>query len=514
MVGSPAHVLDKGTNSPTHMLHHRSALFIVIGLLCGVHTARGQSEEDALRFSNLLPGGTARSWALGGAIGAVGADPGSVTTNPAGLGLYNTSEFSLTPQFEVNNSRSNHYGTIAEDNDNRFSFNNISLILSSPNDADSDWRSGTFGVSFDRQASYHWEERAIGKGVPTTILQKFVNEATGTAPGNLAIDFPFTSNLAYQTYGIDPLDSTSTSYLSQIPFGSPIDQDHRISTSGRLNTTSFFYAANYLDKLYLGATIGVSGVRYERQTTHRETSLDTDLQLKDLTYTEKLLTTGSGFDLKVGVIGRVSSKMRLGLSFHSPKWLQLTDVYTYGMTTNFRVADTQGNTRYIQDSPDGNFNYRVRTPWNVLASAVYIAGQHGLVSIDYGYTNFRQAKLNKSADGISSYDFSMENDAIHDDFRSTHSVRVGTEWRSGPWYFRGGWGIWPDAYADSDARQGTSYMRYTAGFGFRSNHVSIDLAGVYGTRDINYFQYDPALIAPTSERLTDTRGMLTVAYRP
>lgn len=103
--GSPAHVLDKGNNSPTHMLHHRSALFIVIGLLCGVHTARGQSEEDALRFSNLLPGGTARSWALGGAIGAVGADPGSVTTNPAGLGLYNTSEFSLTPQFEVNNSR-------------------------------------------------------------------------------------------------------------------------------------------------------------------------------------------------------------------------------------------------------------------------------------------------------------------------------------------------------------------------------------------------------------------------
>ncbi len=496
------------------MLHLRPSLLVALALLCGLQSAYGQNEEDALRFSNLLPGGTARSWSLGGAIGAVGADPGSATTNPAGFGLYNTSEFSFTPQFEVNNSTSDHYGTSTQGTDNRFSFNNLSLILSSPNDKDSDWKSGVFGVSFDRQASYHWEQHAVGKGVPTTILEKFVDEATGTTPNYLDDYFPFTSNLAYQTYGIDPVDSTSTTYLSSIPFGSPVDQDHRIRTSGRLNTTSFFYAANYLDKLYIGATIGVTGVRFERQTTHRETALDTALDLKDLTYGEKLLTTGSGFDLKLGVIGRVSSRMRMGLAFHSPKWMQLTDVYAYSMTTNFRTADANGNTRYVQDSPDGNFNYRVRTPWNVLASAVFIAGQHGLVSVDYGYTNFRQAKLNKSPDGISSYDFGMENDAIHDDFRSTHSLRVGTEWRSGPWYFRGGWGIWPDAYTDNDARQGTSYMRYTAGFGFRSKHVSVDLAGVYGTRDINYFMYDPALVVPTQVRLTDTRGMLTLAYRP
>ncbi|MBZ0206876.1 MAG: hypothetical protein K8H89_11165 [Flavobacteriales bacterium] len=474
----------------------------------------GQNEEDALRFSSILPGGTARSWALGGAMGAVGADPGSATTNPAGFGLYNTSEFSLTPQFEVNNSKSDYYGTTATDSDNRFSFGNLSLILSSPNDHGSDWRSGVFGISFDRQASFHWEEHAVGNEVPSTILQKFVNEANGTAPGYLAVDFPFTSDLAYETYGIDPLDTTANTYISTIPFGSAVAQDHRISTAGRMNTTSFFYAANYLDKLYVGATIGLTGVRYERQTSHQETSLDTALDLKDLNYTEKLLTTGSGVDLKLGVIGRMGDHVRLGLAFHSPKWLQLSDAYTYSMSTHFRTPDANGNTRYIKDSPDGSFNYRVRTPWNVLVSAAYIAGQHGLVSIDYGYTDFRQAKLNKSLDRIDDYDFSTENDAIRSDFRATHSVRVGTEWRAGAWYFRGGWGIWPDAHANSDARQGTSYMRYTAGAGFRSKHLSIDLTGVYGTRDINYFPYDPALVAPVHERLTDSRGMLTLAFRP
>lgn len=490
----------------------RTSPFLLLAVLFTWNPVFGQNEEDALRFSQLLPGGTARSWGLGGAIGAVGADPGSASTNPAGLALYNTSEFSITPQFEVNNARSGHYGTIAEDTDNRFSFNNLSLILASPNTSDSDWRSGAYGVSFDRQASYHWEERAKGMGVPSTILQKFVNEANGTPEGFLVEDFPFTSNLAYMTYGIDPQDSASTEYISAIPFGSPVDQEHSTSSAGRVNTTSFFYAANYLDKLYLGASIGVTGVRYEREVSHTETTQDAEL--RDLTYSEKLLTTGSGFDLKLGVIARAGTKLRLGLAFHSPKWMQLSDAYGYSMTTNFRTPDPEGRTRYREDSPDGTFNYRVRTPWNVLASAAFIAGQHGLVTVDYGFTNFRQARLNRSSDGISTYDFRMENDAIHAAFRSVHSVRVGTEWRSGPWYFRGGWGIWPDAYADTDARQGTAYMRFTAGLGFRTKHVSVDLAGVQGSRDMRYFQYDPSLVSPTEVSLTDTRGMLTIAYRP
>ena len=93
-------------------------------------------------------------------------------------------------------------------------------------------------------------------------------------------------------------------------------------------------------------------------------------------------------------------------------------------------------------------------------------------------------------------------------------MRVGTEWRAGAWYFRGGWGIWPDAYTDNDPRNGTDYMRYTAGIGYRTKHMSIDLGGVYGTRDIKYFPYNPALVNSVEERQTDTRGMLTVAFRP
>ena len=54
---------------------HLAVLLAVSGALA----SHAQSEEDALRYSYILPGGTARSWALGGAFGAVGADPASAS---------------------------------------------------------------------------------------------------------------------------------------------------------------------------------------------------------------------------------------------------------------------------------------------------------------------------------------------------------------------------------------------------------------------------------------------------
>lgn len=496
------------------MTRPRSLIAIAAIAACSAQHMMAQSEEDVLRFGSYLPGGTARSWALGSAVGAVGADPGSASTNPAGLALYNTSEFSFTPQFEVNNARSMHYGTNTSDSDNRFSFNNLSLILSTPYEDGGNWKSGAFGISFDRQASYHWDERAVGNNVPSTILQKFANEAKGVAPGSLADQLPFTSDLAYMTYGIDPEDTTGSGYITALTQDPDMDQDHRTLSSGRMNTTSFFYAANYNDRFYVGATMGLVGLRYERQTTHNETVLAPGEDLKDLSYSEKLITSGSGIDLKLGMIARVNSALRLGLAFHSPKWLQLSDAYNYSMVTNFNEPDPEGKTSYRQDSPDGSFDYRIRTPWSVLASAAYVVGQAGLVSVDYGYTDFRQGKLREASAFSDIYDFNVENEAMRNQFRGVHSVRVGTEWRSGAWYFRGGWGIWPSAYKDSEPLHGTAYMRFTGGIGYRTQHVSIDLTGVYGTQDVKYYQYDPALINATSVQRADTRGVLTIAFRP
>ncbi|MCB0765340.1 MAG: hypothetical protein KDB84_11580, partial [Flavobacteriales bacterium] len=192
---------------------------VSMGLLALIE-GQAQSEEDALRISSLMTGGTARSNGLANAFGAVGADPVSIGINPAGFGLYRTSELSLTPSLEVNDANSTFYRTKAADTQTRFYFNNLALILNNPSDGGGDWRSGTFGVVYDRQQTHHWRKQAIGDRVPGTFLQRFVNEASGTRVDDLNNDaFPFSSSLAWYTYGIDQLDSTANTYVSAIPFG-------------------------------------------------------------------------------------------------------------------------------------------------------------------------------------------------------------------------------------------------------------------------------------------------------
>ena len=497
----------------------RITLITGIGMLLATGSM-AQNEEDALRISSLLPGGTARSNGMANAFGAVGADAGAIGINPAGFGLYRTAELTLTPSLEVNDVTSRFYGQSTADSKARFYFNNLSLILHNPSDKNSDWRSGTFGVVYDRQQTHHYTSQAVGNKLPTTILQRFVNEASGTSVADLSTDaFPFSSSLAWYTYGIDPAvnedgDTLQNQYASAIPFGSITKQVHTVDSRGANTNTNFFYSGNYLDRLYVGVSIGIASHRFKRTTKHTETSLDESLDLKDLTYTEDLSTTGNGINMKVGVIGRVSERFRMGAAFHSPQWMQLNDVYVYALKTTFRSPDADGKSSYSETSPDGAFSYRVRTPWRAALSAAYVAGKNGVISVDYEYADYSKMRFRRNDKLVDDYDFSIENAAIKQSFRAVHTIRVGTEWRTGNWYYRLGWSFVPDAYLTSDTRHGQALKTYAAGIGYRTEHVGVELGLNYSDRSASTYPYNSDLIDPIREKLTNYRGLVTVSIRP
>ena len=64
--------------------------------------------EQALLFSRQNSGGSARIQGMGGAQVALGGDFSSALSNPAGLGMYNRNEFSITPAVSFNNARGNY----------------------------------------------------------------------------------------------------------------------------------------------------------------------------------------------------------------------------------------------------------------------------------------------------------------------------------------------------------------------------------------------------------------------
>lgn len=481
----------------------------------------GQSEEDALRISDIAPGGTARSNGLANAFGAVGADMSAVSINPGALGLYRISELSLTPMLEVNDASSLHYGKRSADERTRFAFSSLALAINSPSENGGDWRSSTYGITFDRQATHNWRRAARADAVPSTILQSFANEADGSAGADLVSYFPFTSGLAWETYGINPSyltdpngDTIPNLYDSAIPFRSDVSQEHTIESTGSATNTAFFYSGNYRDQLYIGAALGIVGHRYKRSTVHKETSLDEGLDLSDLTYREELNATGTGVDLKVGIVGRVTERFRMGLSIHSPQWMQMNEVFTTTIRTGFRTADDQGATSYSSKSPDGIFSYRVNTPWRGVASAAYVVGSYGIVSVDYTYANFSNARFHRSSRLADDYNFAAENDIINNAFRAVQGLRVGSEWRYNNWYYRLGWGFAPDAYRKEQSRHAQSTKTYAGGIGYRTDHFGLDLAVNYIQGQSIYYQYDPSTVEATVEDRRTVRTMITMSFRP
>lgn len=493
----------------------RRVAIALVGLLF-VPALLAQNEVDALRISTSTPGGTGRSTGLANAFGALGADPVAAGINPAGFGLYRTSELSVTPMVEVNGVTSTAYGTQAVDSKTTFVMNNLALILNNPSKG-GDWRSGTFGVVYDRQQSNNWRTASNAENVPSTFLEGMALDADGIRSDELFDALPFTAGLAWETYAInlaDPNDTLGTTYYPAIPFGSLTTQVHTVQSKGASANTTFFYSGNYMDRVYLGLSLGLASHRLSRTTTHSETSEDGSLDLENATWTEDLSTTGNGVNVKVGVIGRITDRFRMGLAYHSPQWMQLTDAYVTSMATQFRTPDAFGTSRYIADSPESIFGYQVNTPWRLVGSAAYVAGDHGLVSVDYEYHDPRGARFRPADEFVNSYDFQSENTAIVASFTPVHTVRAGTEWRFSNWYYRLGWSIVTNPYKTTDSRRGDALKNYAAGIGYRTDHLAVDLGMNHALQQSSTYPYYPDLVEATVEDRRSTRFILTVSLRP
>jgi hypothetical protein len=94
-------------------------------------TTQAQTDADALRYSMLNYGSTARSLGMGNAFGALGADFSSLSTNPAGIAVYRRSEFSISPMFSNRTTDANYIGKDNSDNAFKFSFGNLGMVWAS-----------------------------------------------------------------------------------------------------------------------------------------------------------------------------------------------------------------------------------------------------------------------------------------------------------------------------------------------------------------------------------------------
>lgn len=61
-----------------------------------------QTDEDAIRYSQLMYGSSGRGLGAGSAFGALGGDYSSLVINPAGVSIFQNSQFSFFTLFSFN----------------------------------------------------------------------------------------------------------------------------------------------------------------------------------------------------------------------------------------------------------------------------------------------------------------------------------------------------------------------------------------------------------------------------
>lgn len=478
-----------------------------------------QEEADALRYSTLIPQGTARSLGIGSALGAIGGDFTSLSVNPAGIGVYRSSELSFTPSLKLNSTNSTYTGAAINDDATRFNINNFGVVFTSAAEGrrykNSKWKAASFGFGINRMADFSsnytysgFNNQSSASEVFYTDLLNYPEDSLNTAT-NAGLGFSsFLTNSYYDTNG--------NLQLYFVPdYQGGLNQTRTVQQRGGITDVNFSFGGNYEEKLMIGATVGIPTLRYIRETTFREEDAtgNPDNDFSYFEYKESLKTTGTGINLKLGFIYNFTKFFRGGVALHTPTFFAMSDQQSKSVTSNtenlksFLGVGNNPNTRV--DAPLNEYNYSLITPWRAVVSAAGIIGKYGFISVDYEFVDYSSARF--SFEDLDSYYESEINNGIKTMYRGASNLRIGGEARFDIVMVRLGLGYYGNPYRNAAA--GSDRMTYSAGAGLRFDNVFIDLGFSHSTSTFTETAYVAAYANEiiSAPQATIKNGFNTVA---
>jgi len=332
-----------------------SILFAIVILV--PFFSQAQDLVDALRFSQFQVQGTARSGAMGNAFGALGGDFTSVSINPAGLGLYRSGEFTITPKSSHTSIESAYWSSVADDTDYKFTLNNISYVSAIPTASRSEAGivSVNLGIGYNRLMDFNSNAFVVGNGIDGSYMDYIADNANAGIWSDSYEELPWNTDMLLY-------DEDNDEYWHDIQdAGYGQNQRKSISKSGSIDEYSFALALNFNHKFYLGASWGISDVYYRESSQIFENDAQDNIPyFNEFTFNSYLRTTGYGHNFKFGGIYKPIHEVRLGISIHTPTFYRLHDYFDTSMQSYITYDD--GSERYNENSPQNNYDYRLETP--------------------------------------------------------------------------------------------------------------------------------------------------------
>ncbi|NVK82955.1 MAG: hypothetical protein HWE21_01465 [Cytophagia bacterium] len=435
--------------------------------------------QDALRFSQQSTFGTARFQAIGGAGSVLGGDLGAAILNPAGLGMFNRSQFVFTPSLTFKSYDTEFNDRNIRNEDTRLSVANFGLALNF-NKGDLEpgsWRGGTLAFTYNRVNSFNQGLIYSGYNGNSSIIDAMLNRADGFFPEELR----GIEQVGYDHYLINPVPGAEDIYVSFVE-GFPTQQE-RISKQGRMDQFNVSFGGNFDDKVYLGGGFGFTSTDYSYSRVYTETFEDP--AISSFQIDERLDVTGSGINMNLGVIVKPTNYMRVGASITTPTWYNFSeegDVIYNTEYNNYDVSnftDDSGNRLILEDtvlnsletSTDIYFSdYNIRTPMKFNAGVAFFIGKNGFITADVEHLNYSNSH-------VSSLDFNPESDnsTIGNIYQSTTNVRIGGEYRYNIFRFRLGYASIGDPYKSQFDGLDRSRSIVSGGVGMNIGKYFVDL---------------------------------------
>ena len=508
--------------------------------------ADAQSAIDGFRFSQPDLKGTARYMGMAGAFGALGGDLSSISTNPAGIGVYRRNEIGITMDIDVQSVTSESQGLKNKQSQTNVLLNNVGGVATW-NLMNSTMPNFNIGFTYNRLASYNSHYAGDIPNLRNSLTDYIagVTNVEGLTVGDLVADQSFDP---YNPPDIPPFNSIYIPWISVLGYNSYFispegDEDQPkwkgqwgpntsgvgmfdVLTSGGANEYNIAVGGNIANKIFWGLDLGIVDMTYNMTARWGENLKDAVVQdiygdfrntSANWDITNFYHASATGYNIKLGLIYRPIQELRLGLSFSSPTWYSVNESYI--ASTYFEYPDIEylipndpsSNDYAVTNGGEWGLNsYNFRTPWKLTASAAGVIGRNLILSADVEWQKFNKMRFyygGSSSYYDSGYNFGRTNNDIEEYYKTTTTVRLGVEYRITPRFsVRAGYAhvaspVTKDMKDDSlpmpvttsgtmpNYRNDNSTSYITFGLGYNFNSFYIDGAYVHKSMSSTYHAY-------------------------
>ena len=434
----------------------RKSLLIILGAALALPVA-AQSWDQAQLFSENIYGGTARSIAMGNALTAVGGDMGSVNINPAGSSVAGYSQVVVTPGLSISVTNAQGYsdegveplglGDHVKSSYVRMKLPSIGFMLNMETGRRHGLRRLSFG--FLANSTNDFTSRMNSSGIlygKNTFAGSLASLADGYSPTILGGDWylqgPEWSAMAgyrsgiFDQYGQDKyLAVTDILVDGKTQAVKPIKQRYGEQVRGFKQDIILNLSANWDNKFYLGANLGVTIMNYVQSEYWEEMPADQstfppieyDGGSKIGTFNSLLAkrmyqVTGSGIYFKAGFLWRPFAGFRIGAAVQTPTLMNMTGRLAWQAESNI-----SGMNFSPARSPEDKWVYSLIMPFRFNVGMAYAFGSVAVLSVDYEMADYSHSNYRSRSEFRNDDTWIDVNADITDVLGISHYLRAGLE---------------------------------------------------------------------------------------